>query len=120
MTMPDPADGDRIRELSNGVPGGLRGLVELFISHTGEAAGQLRKAVDEGRAVDVQVLSHRGAGTAGAFGAARLMALFRELESTARQSATERLAVLVTDLEQELTRVHAYLASLIESDRETQ
>lgn len=118
--MFDPADGARIRELSNGVPGGLRGLVELFISHTGEAAAQLRRAADEGRVVDVQLLSHRGAGTAGALGAARLMALFRELESAARQSAQERLAPLVTDLEQELARVHAYLASLIDADRTAQ
>ena len=112
--MPDPADDVRIRELSNGVPGGLRGLIDLFVSHTREAAGQLRSASDEGRIVDVQVLSHRGAGTAGAFGATRLMELFRELESAARQPAAARIAPLVAELDQELARVHEFLSSLLD------
>jgi HPt (histidine-containing phosphotransfer) domain-containing protein len=111
--MSDPADGPRIRELSNGVPGGLQGLVDLFISHTSEARADLRKAADEGRVVDVQLLAHRGAGTAGAFGAGRLLELFREIEAAARQNASDAIAPLVAALEQELARVHLFLETLV-------
>ena len=109
---PDPADAARLNELSNGVPGGLRGLVELFVSHTTEAARHLRAAANESRAADVQMLAHRGAGTAGAIGATRLVELFRKLEVLARQPGMPGLDTLVGSVEHELARVHGFLSQL--------
>lgn len=111
--MADAADTTRIKQVSNGVPGGLTALVELFISHTTETARQLRVAADESRAAEVHMLAHRGVGTAGAFGAVRLTELFRKLDVLARQPQMEGVGDLLTELEAELARVHAFLSALI-------
>ncbi len=112
--MSDPADASRIRQLADGVPGGLRGLVELFVSHTTEAAGQLRAAATEARAAEVQMLAHRGAGTAGAFGAVQLTALFRQVEALATQPQMPGIGPHVDALEEELARVHRFLSALLQ------
>jgi HPt (histidine-containing phosphotransfer) domain-containing protein len=73
---------------------------------------QLRTAVTESRPADVEMLAHRAAGTAGAFGASRLMGLLRQVEAVAKQSSAEQLSTLVTEVEAELARVHAFLSQV--------
>jgi HPt (histidine-containing phosphotransfer) domain-containing protein len=115
--MSDAADPARISQLAEGVPGGVKGLVELFITHTSESMRQLRAAADESRAPDVHLHAHRGAGTAGALGAAQLADLFRKLEASARQPGMPDVRALVAEVEQELMRVHVFLSTLISDDR---
>jgi HPt (histidine-containing phosphotransfer) domain-containing protein len=110
--MKDPADASRITQLSDGTPGGLRRLIDLFITHSSDTAAQLRSAVSDSRPADIEMLAHRAAGTAGAFGASRLMGLLRQIESQARQPPPEGLAALVVEVEAELARVHAFLAEI--------
>ena len=110
--MKDPADASRINQLSDGTPGGLRRLIDLFITHSSDTAAQLRSAVTESRPADVEMLAHRAAGTAGAFGASRLMGLLRQVETLAKQPHAEGLPALVTEVEEELARVHAFLSQV--------
>jgi HPt (histidine-containing phosphotransfer) domain-containing protein len=110
--MKDPADASRINQLADGTPGGLRRLIDLFITHSSETTAQLRAAAADARTGDVEMLAHRAAGTAGALGAARLMGLFRQIEALAKQPQPEGLAPLVAAAEEELARVHAFLSGI--------
>jgi HPt (histidine-containing phosphotransfer) domain-containing protein len=110
--MKDPADASRINQLADGTPGGLRGLIDLFIAHSSETVRQLRAAAAASRAGEVEMLAHRAAGTAGAFGATQLMGLLRRIEALAKQPHPEGLDALAVEVEQELARVHAFLTAI--------
>jgi HPt (histidine-containing phosphotransfer) domain-containing protein len=111
--MSAPIDAPRIRQLAEGIPGGLRELVELFISHTGTTMVELRAAVDGGNITAVGTLAHRCCGSAGAFGAARLLERLRALESAAKQGRSEAIPELVDDVSHELGRTHDALTRLL-------
>jgi HPt (histidine-containing phosphotransfer) domain-containing protein len=115
--MTEPADVARIRSFADGMPGGLKELVEQFIAHTTETIGELRVAANAADVSRVQMLAHRAAGTAGVCGAARLMALLREVENHAKNKAVERFTDGVAAIEAELARVHAFLAQLLDNER---
>jgi HPt (histidine-containing phosphotransfer) domain-containing protein len=115
--MADPADVARIRQFAEDMPGGLQELVEQFIAHTAETLRELRAALDAADVPRVQMLAHRGAGTAGVCGAARLLALLREVESQARGQNVEPLDASIAEAEAELARVHAFLGRLLEDER---
>jgi HPt (histidine-containing phosphotransfer) domain-containing protein len=110
--MSDPADIERIRHFADDMPGGLQDLVEQFIAHMAETVRELRAAADIEDVARVQLLAHRGAGTAGVFGAARLMELLRRTESQAKEKAMAQAAASVAEVEAELARVHAFLRTL--------
>jgi HPt (histidine-containing phosphotransfer) domain-containing protein len=115
--MADPADVARIRQFADDIPGGLQELVEQFIAHTAETVRELRAAVDAGDVPRVQMLAHRGAGTAGVCGAARLMELLREVESHAKANNPEPLHAAVAEVDAELAHVHAFLGRLLDEER---
>jgi HPt (histidine-containing phosphotransfer) domain-containing protein len=115
--MSDPADIERIRRFADDMPGGLQDLVEQFIAHTAETVRDLRAAADAADVARVQLLAHRGAGTAGVFGAARLMELLRQAESQAKEKAMTQAAGSVAEVEVELARVHAFLRTLQQNEK---
>ncbi len=112
--MTAPADAARIRQFADDVPGGLQALVEQFIQHSAETIRDLRAAAEAGAAAQVHLLAHRGAGTAGVFGAAPLTELLRRTESLGRDGDVAAARLAVAEVEAELTRVHEYLRTLLE------
>lgn len=112
--MTAPADAARIRQFADDVPGGLRALVEQFIQHSGDTVRDLRAAAEAGTASQVRLLAHRGAGTAGVFGAAPLMELLRRTESLGLDGDIAAARLAVAEVEAELTRLHEYLRTLLD------
>jgi HPt (histidine-containing phosphotransfer) domain-containing protein len=110
--MTTPADAARIREFADGMPGGVRGFVELFVTHTTAAARELRAAVQQGNAADIQAVAHRSIGSSAACGAVRLTQLLREVETAGRDGRLDGIDARVGELEAELSRVHAFLQAL--------
>lgn len=114
--MSEPIDAVRIRQLADGIPGGLRELVELFISHTRTTMSELRAAADADNVPAIGTLAHRCCGSAGAFGANRLLEFLRALESAAKQGRREAIPALLDDVAQELGRTHEALTRLLEDE----
>lgn len=112
--MQEPADAARIRQFADDVPGGLAALVEQFIQHSADTVRDLRAAADAGTAPQVRLLAHRGAGTAGVFGAAPLMALLRRAEALSEQGDITAARGAVAEVEAELARVHDFLHHLLQ------
>jgi HPt (histidine-containing phosphotransfer) domain-containing protein len=111
--MREPVDPSRIALLADGMPGGVQGLVNLFVSHVGATLTELREASDAARAEDVRQLAHRACGAAGAIGAPVLLERLRHVESLGRQRAMRGIDSHVRAVEEEFVRVSEYLAALV-------
>jgi HPt (histidine-containing phosphotransfer) domain-containing protein len=113
--MPDPVDVARLREFSDGSAEGLQQLIDLFLAHMHESAEALRPAVADLRAEEIRILAHKAAGTAGACGARDLARLLVTLEKLGANRELQRTAPVLEEIEQELARLRAFLAALVES-----
>jgi HPt (histidine-containing phosphotransfer) domain-containing protein len=118
MSMTEPADIPRIRQFADGLPGGFPDFVALFMSHALETASLLREAAARGDGDEIRAVAHRFCGAAGACGADRLLELLRDAEAAAAAPDSASAAALVAGVQEEVERVNAYLAAVVERERE--
>lgn len=113
--MRDAVDLARLREFSDGSEEGFLTLARLFLAEVEETAVALGRAVAGGEMPELEALSHRVAGTAGACGAPALAAALSHLESAAHERSIDGAAALWPGVEQELAAVRRFLRGAVTS-----
>jgi len=87
----------------------LPALIEQFYRDADRLLGQARRASEQGRAEDVRIASHSLKSTSATFGAMRLSAVARELESLARSGKLDGVAEHIARAEAEFARAKTAL-----------
>ena len=112
----NPIDLARLRDFSDGTDDGVRGFAAMFVGHMDELVTALRGAVSARNGASIREEAHRGAGTAGACGARPLAALFLDLEALGAGHRVEEAAMLMPEVELELSRLREYIDATLASD----
>lgn len=107
---PDVIEGLRSLE-SDGEPGLLVELVDLFLSDTPPRMRNLEVALKSGDARTVEEIAHSLKSSCGNLGAASLSALFREIEALGRGRQLDSVPSLVAKSNAEFRRVEDALRS---------
>ncbi len=108
----DPDVIESLRALeSEGEPGLLEELVELFLSDTPPRMRNLELAVTSGDARTVEEIAHSLKSSCGNLGAASLSVLFRQIEALGRGQDLDGVDALVAESNAEFRRVEDALRS---------
>jgi HPt (histidine-containing phosphotransfer) domain-containing protein len=90
----------------------LPALIEQFYRDADRLLGQARQASGQGRAEDLRIASHSLKSTSATFGAMRLSAVARELESLARGGRLDGVAEQIARAEAEFARAKTALEAM--------
>lgn len=101
----DPKALQSIRDLDDGVGEVFREIVELFLRDAPSKIVRMRHAVDKSDPGEVAQGAHSLKGSAGNFGAHRLVELCAEMERLGRDAVIVNAADLLREIEAELERV---------------
>jgi CheY-like chemotaxis protein len=109
-----PVDMDRMKDLTDGNPDGLRELVDMFLKQTHKQFEQIELAIREGKADDVRRLAHSCAGASATLGMTHLVPKLRELERLGATGALPDGDRLRQAALQEYVRVQEFLKTQAE------
>jgi signal transduction histidine kinase/DNA-binding response OmpR family regulator/HPt (histidine-containing phosphotransfer) domain-containing protein/putative methionine-R-sulfoxide reductase with GAF domain len=106
-----PVDLEAARRLAAGDEDLRAEVAAMFVEGCHRHQAELRDAVRAADLVRIGRIAHALKGASGAVGATTTQALAGELEALSRDGYGDRVAVLASELEQELVRVTAFLAA---------
>ena len=89
----------RFEELSDGDPGGLRELIQLYLVKTTEQMNELKSAIDSGASANVSRIAHSLVGANAMVGMDTLIPILRSLESHGEKKQLAEAKKVFADLE---------------------
>jgi HPt (histidine-containing phosphotransfer) domain-containing protein len=104
-----PVDMDRLHDLSDNDPGGLRDLVELFIKQTTGQLEQLAAAIRQGDAKSVRSVAHSCAGASATCGMNQFVPMLRQMEKQGMEGKLDNLDQQLLAASQEFARIRDFL-----------
>jgi len=112
-----PVDIARLEEFSDGTSDGLRALIRLFLTDTGDTIAELGTAVDESDQDAIRQLAHRAGGSCAVCGAAPLAARLLALEDRSVSAGPQDDARLIRAVRAEFANVTTFLDHYLERAR---
>jgi signal transduction histidine kinase/HPt (histidine-containing phosphotransfer) domain-containing protein len=105
-----PVDMSRLTDLTDGTPGGLRELVDLFYEQTVKQLQQIEVAVRANKPGDVMHVAHSCKGASATLGMSRLAAALLKLEKLGKSGALTGAEDFCAEARREFKVVQDYLA----------
>jgi HPt (histidine-containing phosphotransfer) domain-containing protein len=103
---------DRLKRFGGGKL--LREMIALFLTAAPERLAAARAGVNAGDASEMEMALHSLKSSSAQLGAMRMQRLSEQGELLARSGTTDTVGGLVTELEEEFVRVHAWLTKTSE------
>jgi PAS domain S-box-containing protein len=110
-----PADMERLIEFADNDPDTLRELIALYLQQTSEQFSQLKIAVENKDAKQVERLAHSACGSSSTCGMHRLIPILRELEAMGRKNQLVEPEKLYEAAALELERIKVYLENYVKT-----
>lgn len=107
----DPEQLESLRELNEpGEPDLVTELIDIFFSQSPSTITDLKKAVDEGNAKNVEKLAHKLKGSAANLGAEKMRSFCQEMEEKGRTSQLANSKELFESIQNSFREVSGVLA----------
>ncbi len=108
-----PVDMDRLLDLSDNDPAGLRELIDLYIKQTATQLEQLHTAINAADAPTVQHLAHSCAGASATCGINAIVPTLRQLEKQGHDRHLTTAPELLKTADQEFARIRTFLTEYL-------
>ena len=103
-------DLERLLDLSDNDPVGLRDLIALYLKQTAAQLKQLQTAVAAADAKAVQYIAHSCAGASATCGMNLIVPILREMEKQGHDNTLSKTGELLLDANLEFSRIHDFLS----------
>lgn len=101
-------DLSRLKSLYGDDKKALNELLGTYISNLAHTVQQLKDAIDNGNQKDIAFISHKEIGSSGSFGCDDLSALFRELETCAKENKLAGAKPIYEKIVQEVDKIQRF------------
>jgi CheY-like chemotaxis protein len=108
-----PVDMDRLRDLADNDPEGLRDLVELYLKQSTGQLEQLAAAIRNGDAKAVQHVAHSCAGASATCGMSQFVPILRQMEKQGMEGKLNNPEALLQAAHTEFNRIRDFLQAEI-------
>jgi CheY-like chemotaxis protein/HPt (histidine-containing phosphotransfer) domain-containing protein len=108
-----PVDVERLVDMGGSDELGLRELTDLYLAQTEEQLADLRAAISNSDAKEVERVAHKAAGASSTCGMLAVVEALRQMETQARAEDLSQAPRLLASVTRDLERIRAFLAQYL-------